>query len=215
MHHHLPANALAQFLILHGYWFAVPIMIVEGPVVTVAMGFFASFGYFNPFVVFLLGFFSDLISDTAFYLLGFLNGQKVINRFGRLLRFNDRTAESVKQFYDRHGGKSVFIAKILTGIVPPVFIVAGYSRMNLKKFYSFAAAGGVIWSGGLVALGYFFGSQFEGHFSNIGRIFGITGIVLLGVLILFFVYRFYLHKLIERRLKIFFNGPSNHADKEI
>ncbi|MEK9181023.1 MAG: DedA family protein [Patescibacteria group bacterium] len=209
----LPDNATLQFLILHGYWIAVPIMIVEGPIATVVMAFFASFGFFNPFFVLLAGFSSDMVSDSVFYYIGQFFGQRFIRRFGRYFGLSEKNYHHIKNFYDSHGGKSVFLAKILTGVVPPVFIVAGYSRMNLKKFYAFSALGGIIWSGGLVALGYYFGSQLAGDFRNVGRLFGVSGFALFGLLALFVIYRFYLRKIIERRLHLISNGSRTYEDK--
>ena len=202
----LPENSILQFLILNGYWFAVPIMIVEGPIATIVLAFFASFGYFNPFVVLAVGFTADMISDGVFYAIGYYNGNWVIKRFGKYFKLNEKTFEVVRRFYDKHGGKSVFFAKILSGVVPPIFIVAGYSRMQLRRFYKFAAMGGIIWSSGLVTLGYFFGSQFQGSFGNVARLLTRTGLISVAILALVVVYKFYLHKLLERKLKLVFSN---------
>ena len=181
-------------------------MIVEGPIVTIVLAFFASFGYFNPWIVFTLSFLADMVSDSLFYAIGYYNGEWFLRRFGRYLKLNERTMAVVRKFYREHGGKSVFLAKVMTGVVPPIFIVAGFSRMNLKKFYLFAALGGLLWSGGLVALGYFFGAQFEGSFANIAQLLTRTGLVMVGLLTLFIIYKAYLHKLIERKLRLVLNN---------
>lgn len=215
----LPDHSTLQFLITHGYWIAIPVMIVEGPIATMVMSFFASFGYFNPIVVFICSFLADMVSDTAFYMIGRFGGEKFVGHFGKYFKLSPKTFEIVRNFYEHHGGKSIFLAKILVGVVPPVFIVAGYSRMKLKKFYTFAALGGLIWSSVLVSLGYFFGSQFEGEFVNIGKFLTSAGLVMVALLALFIVYRFYLHTIIERKLKLVFangkeNNNGNHAHIE-
>src|SRR3989344_3788109 len=211
----LPEHSTLQFLITNGYWIAVPIMIVEGPIATMVMAFFASFGYFNPIVVFIFSFLADMVSDFAFYAIGRFSGEGFVSRFGKYFKLSPRMFEVVQSFYERHGGKSIFLAKILVGVVPPVFIVAGYSRMKLKRFAAFAAIGGIIWSARLVCLGYFFGTQFSGEFRNIAELLTGAGLVMLIILAVFIVYRFYIHKLIERKLKLVFangrNGNGNNT----
>lgn len=203
----LPDNPTLQFLILHGYWFAVPIMIIEGPIITIVMSFFASFGYFNPFAIFVLSVLSDAVSDSFFYVLGYFGGEPLISRFGKYFKLTPQVLVKVEKFFERHGGKTVFFAKVTTGLVAPVIITAGFIKMNLRKFYYFDFLGGIIWSGGLVALGYYFGRQFKGDFRNIALVFRSTGIIFFCLLLLFFIYRFYLHKIVERRFKLFGDNP--------
>lgn len=206
----LPDNSLLQFLILHGYWFAIPIMIVEGPIASIVMGFFSSFGYFNPFIVFLVAVISDMVSDSVFYAVGYLRGDDIIRRFGHYIKLSPKNMDVVKDFYDRHGGKSVFFAKIMTGVVPPIFIFAGYSKMELKKFYTFAIMGGVLWSAGLVALGYYFGEQLD-DLHTLRQFFGIAGIASVSLLAVFVLYQFKLGKILRRWLRLDFNGDNTHG----
>jgi len=210
----LPDNTFLQFLIIYGYWFAVPIMIIEGPIATIVMSFFASFGYFNPFVVLTFSFFADMISDTVFYAIGRINGDGFVRRFGKYFKLSERTFLYLQDFFGKHGGKSIFLAKILFGIVPPVFITAGYSRMNLKKFYFFSSLGGILWSSSMVALGYFFGFQFAGEFGNIGELFTNAGLVMVGLLALFIVYRFYLHKIVASKFKLLLKPVGKNNNNE-
>lgn len=197
----IPDSQFFQFFITYGYFIALPLMVVGGPLATIAMAIVAAWGYFNPFVVFILGFAADLIADTMFYGLGHFFGANIINRFGRFVKLSPKTLPGIKEFYVHHGGKSIFFAKILTGLVPPIFIFAGYSKMPLKKFYGYAALGGVIWSAGLVGFGYYFGQQFQGDLGSAEIFFSGTRLVLLIVLGLLLFYKFYFHRVIERHLK--------------
>lgn len=197
----LPDTELIHFFLAYGYWIALPLMVVSGPVATILMATAASFGYFNPYAVFGLGFLADLIGDTIYYFLGFYFGEKIIRRFGRFVKLSAEKLPAIGKFYAHHGGKSIFFAKILTGLVPPVFIFAGYSKMNLKKFYCHAALGGALWSGAMVFLGYYLGREFRGDVSDLESLFSRTRLILLSALALFIVYKFYLHRVIERHLK--------------
>ncbi|MBI4053843.1 MAG: DedA family protein [Candidatus Doudnabacteria bacterium] len=194
------------FVLHYGYWFAIPLMIVEGPVTTIVMGFLSSFGYFHPFGVFLAGLFADLVSDSVYYLAGYFSGDRLLKKFGRFFHLSEKTLPGIKSFYALHGGKSIFLAKILPGLVPPVITVAGITKTSFQKFLLFATLGGVVWSAGLVVFGYYFGSQFEGNFSNLKSALGQSGLVMFSVFATFVVYRVYLHKIVERKLKLFLDN---------
>src|SRR3989344_4979465 len=112
----LPDSPTLQFLIQYGYWFAIPIMIIEGPIATIVMAFFASFGYFNPFVVLFFSFFSDLISDSGFYAIGRYNGSWFTRKFGKYFNINDNTYGLVQNFFgSRLEGDFSNISQLITG----------------------------------------------------------------------------------------------------
>jgi membrane protein DedA with SNARE-associated domain len=197
----LPDSDLIQFFLIYGYWIALPLMVIIGPLATITMAAIASFGYFNPIAVFVLGFTADLIGDTIFYSLGYYFGAGIIRRFGRFVKLSEDKLPAIQDFYETHGGKSIFLAKILTGVVPPVFIFAGYSKMDLKKFYGYAALGGAFWSAGMVALGYYLGREFQSSLAQVESIFTETRVILILLLAFFLFYKFYLHRVIERHLR--------------
>ena len=61
-------------------------------------------------------------------------------------------------FYDRHGGKTVTLARFLPILRTFAPFVAGIAKMHYPRFLGFSVAGTVLWVGGLVTLGYFFGN---------------------------------------------------------
>lgn len=197
----LPDTELVRSFLAYGYWIALPLMVVGGPLATIVMAAIASFGYFNPVAVFALGFTADLIGDTIFYSLGYYFGGGIIRRFGRFVKLSEDKLPIIEEFYEQHGGKSIFLAKILTGLVPPVFIFAGYSKMDLRRFYGYAAIGGVFWSAGMVMLGYYLGREFKGSFSGVENFFSETRLTLLILFAVFLFYKFYFHRVIERHLR--------------
>ncbi|MEG6913955.1 VTT domain-containing protein, partial [Pseudomonas aeruginosa] len=64
----------------------------------------------------------------------------------------DRTHE----FYERHGGKTVNLARFLPIVRTFAPFVAGMTKMHYPRFVMFSVVGTVAWVGGLVTLGYFF-----------------------------------------------------------
>jgi len=78
------------------------------------------------------------------------------------------------------GGKTIFAVKSTTGLCWATFVAAGIVKMDFKRFLKYSFLGGIIWSGSLVAMGYFYGylwRSMKQYISWIGWIiFGITAI---------------------------------------
>jgi len=67
MHLHLTGQIFFEFLKHYGYWVMLPLMIVEGPVVTLFAAIMASLGAFNVWIVLVFSILGDLIGDAIFY----------------------------------------------------------------------------------------------------------------------------------------------------
>lgn len=70
---------------------------------------------------------------------------------------NPRNLQRTHEFYERHGGKTILIARFVPLMRTFVPFVAGLGRMDYRKFLLFSAGAAVLWVGSLVPLGYFFG----------------------------------------------------------
>jgi len=92
---------------------------------------------------------------------------------------NPRHLERAHAFYERHGGKAVVISRFLPIIRTYVPFVAGMARMHPREFLAYNAAGAVLWAGGLLYAGYFFGNipWIRGNLTAI-----IVGIVVVSLL---------------------------------
>jgi membrane protein DedA with SNARE-associated domain len=146
-----------QFLHQYGYWMMLPLMIVEGPIVTVIAAMLASLGAFNVFLVLILSIFGDIVGDVALYALGHKYGMSFVRRVGKYFGITEKLVIRMSEYFEKHGGKTVFIAKSTTGLSWATFTAAGVAKMNFGKFLKNSFYGGVVWSGFLVAMGYFYG----------------------------------------------------------
>lgn len=94
--------------------------------------------------------------NTLNYLIGRALGQRV---FTRDYRWIDRQAlEKTHAFFERHGGKTIILARWLPVIRTFAPFVAGVSDMGLGRFQIFNVVGALLWVIGLVMAGYFFGN---------------------------------------------------------
>lgn len=97
-----------------------------------------------------------ITGNTLNYLIGRALGQRV---FTRDYRWIDRQAlEKTHAFFERHGGKTIILARWLPVIRTFAPFVAGVSDMGLGRFQIFNVVGALLWVIGLVMAGYFFGN---------------------------------------------------------
>ncbi len=154
-------NETMQFLLTNGYFIMFIMMIVEGPIVTMAAAFLASMGYFSLPAVLAVSVIGDLVGDLLWYFLGRKFGLQFVRGPGKYLGMNESMISTMHSFFLTHGGKAIFTVKSTTGLCLITFVAAGIARMNLKKFIFYSLLGGVLWSSTLVAIGYFFGYLYE------------------------------------------------------
>lgn len=100
---------------------------------------------------------ASLLGDNTNYWIGRHFGPKIFNsEQSRLL--NPRHLEQTHQFYQRHGGKTIILARFFPIIRTFAPFVAGVGKMDYRQFLPFSLLGGISWVGSLVLAGYFFGN---------------------------------------------------------
>jgi membrane-associated protein len=117
-----------------------------------------------------------VLGNTVNYLIGRAIGPKVFNtRIPVLERFLDRAAlQKTHDFYERHGGKTIVLARFIPVVRTFAPFVAGVSQMSMQRFQLFNIAGALFWVLLLVLLGYFFGNiPFIRQYLNIIVLVGI------------------------------------------
>jgi len=94
--------------------------------------------------------------DNTNYWIGHHIGPRVFRRNDSWL-LNHEHLDRTRAFYDRHGGKTVLLARFLPILRTFAPFVAGVGRMPYARFLAFSFAGSVLWIGLFVLAGYFFG----------------------------------------------------------
>jgi membrane-associated protein len=120
-------------------------------------GAVAAGGGMDPWLLAGLLIAAAVLGDTTNYIVGRTLGEKLFaNPNSRIFRRD--YLERTHAFYDRHGGKTVTLARFLPIIRTFAPFVAGVAHMPYPRFLAFSVAGTLGWVGGLVTLGYFFGN---------------------------------------------------------
>lgn len=121
-----------------------------------------------------------IIGDNVGYSIGRRSGPRIFNKKDGVI-FRKEYIESAEKFYERHGGKTIIIARFTPVVRTFAPVVAGATKMDRKKFFTFNVFGGILWGAGMPLLGYFAGSKIPGLDKYIEIV--LVGIVALSVLI--------------------------------
>ncbi len=96
-----------------------------------------------------------ILGDTVNYWIGNYVGPKVFSAESRLL--NKAHLERAHRFYERHGGKTIVIARFIPIIRTFAPFVAGIGEMSYPRFLAYNVGGAVLWVVSLVTAGFYFG----------------------------------------------------------
>ena len=121
-----------------------------------AAGFLASQNVFDIVVLNVLLSVAAIVGDAANYYLGLQMGEHVFEK-GRLRFVKHSHLMAAKAFYDRHGGKTIVLARFVPLVRTFTPFVAGVARMSYRKFAIYNIAGGIGWVLTMTLAGYFLG----------------------------------------------------------
>ena len=98
-----------------------------------------------------------ILGDSINYVIGRTAGERLFRNPNSKI-FRRDYLQQTHDFYERHGGKTVTLARFLPILRTFAPFVAGIAHMPYLRFFGFSVAGTILWVGGLVTLGYFFGN---------------------------------------------------------
>lgn len=127
-------------------------------------GFLASQGFFNITILALGCFIAAVLGDTGGYWIGHKFGRKLFNEPSsssskvKSLLFHKDHLMKAEKFYEKHGGKTIILARFMPVIRTFAPVVAGIGNMKYSTFLFYNLIGGLLWAVGLSFAGYFLGS---------------------------------------------------------
>lgn len=129
-------------------------------------------------LLFILLILASILGNKTNYLIGRALGPKVFSAKDSWL-LNKKHLVEAHQFYERHGGKTIILARFIPIIRTFAPFVAGVGYMSLREFSLYNIASAILWIGSLLGAGYFFGSLpiVRDNFSMV--VYGIIAISLL------------------------------------
>ncbi len=140
-----------------------------------AAGTFAALGSLNVWLLYLLLTLAAVGGDTVNYWIGHYLGERAYHIKWIKKEYLDRT----HAFFEKHGGKTIFLARFVPIVRTFAPFVAGIGRMSYSYFFSYNVFGGIIWVALFTFAGYFFGNIpfIRDHFSLV-----IIAIILISIM---------------------------------
>jgi membrane protein DedA with SNARE-associated domain len=139
----------------------------------------------NIAVVITLAALAAIIGDNIGFALGRWGGYRILRRYGKYIRFDERRLKIGRYVFLRHGGKVVFFGRFVAVLRTYAAFLAGTNRMSWPRFLSFNAAGGITWATAIGTAYYYIGNTVK-HVR--GPLDIVLGVVAVAVIVGFFIH---------------------------
>jgi membrane protein DedA with SNARE-associated domain len=159
--------------------FGVP---VPGETTLILAAVYAGAGRLNVWLVGLIGLAAAVTGDNIGFAIGHFGGRALVERFGRYIFLTPERLDRATDFFDRHGGKIVVVARFVEGLRQANGIIAGITGMHWARFLAFNALGAALWVAVWTSVGYFSGDNIDSIYHTAIR-YSTYFAILVGVLI--------------------------------
>ncbi|WEO99370.1 DedA family protein [Streptomyces sp. FXJ1.172] len=195
-----PLAHLAPLLEHYGYWAVGAVVLVEdfgvpapGETILLAAGVYAGAGRLNVVAVAVIAFVAALVGDNIGYLIGRVGGRAFVHRWGKYVFLTPERFAVAEEFFARHGGKIVTVARFIEGLRQANGIIAGTSGMHWRRFLAFNALGAALWVGLWTTLAYLAGSHITVIYDEVNRyllyVVGAAAVLVAALVVRHFVRR--------------------------
>lgn len=159
-------NIFVKIIEAGGYGGVFFLMVLESmiaPVPSEAVMPFAGFLWFLgkmsfwPIVIFST--IGSIVGSLISYAIGSYGGRPLVLKYGKYLLLNEHHLEDTERFFNRFGGKTIFISRFIPVIRHLISLPAGAGKMNIWKFIVYTAAGAGLWNAFLTYFGFYLGSN--------------------------------------------------------
>ena len=130
---------------------------LPGDSLLVTAGIFAAAGHLSIWTLLIALTAAAVIGDQVGYYIGYRTGPRIFRREDSLL-FKRAHLMRAHAFYEKHGGKTIIIARFVPIIRTFAPVVAGVAQMEYNRFVSFNVVGGFLWVWGMCLLGFGLGN---------------------------------------------------------
>jgi membrane protein DedA with SNARE-associated domain len=166
---------LQGYLATYGYLAIFVIVSLEsagvpmpGETVLVTAAILAGEGKLHLWVVIGAAAAGAVFGDNCGYWIGREFGFRIVYRYGRYVRLDERRLKLGQYLFMRHGGKIVFFGRFVAVLRAFAAFLAGVNHFNWERFFFFNAAGGVVWATIFGVGGYWLGRAIEAYARPVG-----------------------------------------------
>lgn len=176
----------SQSVGLWGYLLLAVVVIIEGPVATLAGAMAAASGLMNPEGVFAAAASGNIVSDVLWYSLGYAGKMEWIERYGRYVGISKKLLQHMQDDIVKHAARLLLIAKLTLGFSIPTLIATGLARVPFRRWFPSLIIGETIWTGGLVLAGYHL-TKYVQKIEHGVEVFATVGTLIGAALIIFYL----------------------------
>ena len=156
---------------------------VPGETALLAGAAMAHFGHLSLGWVIVTAIVGATLGDTLGFAIGRRYGRGLVERHGWRIGLTRPRLAQFDRFFERHGARTVFIARFITGLRVFGAVLAGASGLPWQKFLFYNAAGAVVWSIAVATAGY----SLAYSWATLERWIGRTGLIGLALVVSFLV----------------------------
>jgi membrane protein DedA with SNARE-associated domain len=191
-------NTALALLSAHKYLALFPLAVVEGPLVSLVVGFLIHkqiLSFWLSFLILLLG---DIIPDSIFWCIGYYGrGTKMVKKYVLDNKLFANHLNVIERLWTEHTKKTMFLGKLAYGMALPFLISAGVIKMPFKKFITYAVPVSIFQYGTIVLIGYLLGNSYNAASFYVGSIYRVLAIfVILCIVIYYLIIRYARKKII-------------------
>lgn len=162
---------------------------LPGETILIAAGVLAQRGHLVLGEAVAFGILGAVLGDQIGYWVGREGGRPFVLRWGRYVLITPERLARAEEFFERHGGKAVFLARFVAGLRVFGALVAGMGRMRWHTFFFYNALGGATWATTAVLAGYLLGGSLTLAERWMGRVTVLLVVLLVIGLVLYLAYR--------------------------
>ncbi|MCC6846850.1 MAG: VTT domain-containing protein [Deltaproteobacteria bacterium] len=129
---------------------------LPGDSLLVTAGVFAAAGHLDIWTLLLAVSAAAVIGDQLGYFIGVRTGPRIFAREDSLL-FKRAHLMRAHAFYEKHGGKTIILARFVPIVRTFAPVVAGVAEMEYRRFVTYNVVGGILWVWSMALLGYSLG----------------------------------------------------------
>jgi len=171
-----------EWLLAYKYLVLFPLIVLEGPVVSITAGFLSSINILNIFIVYPVVVLADLIGDIFYYSIGRWGGKRFLRRYGKCFRLKEKVIERLESHFEKHTKKTIIFGKISHAFGAPILVSAGIARVRIYEIF---------WSNFIVtipkylillSIGFYFGQaylSFDKYLDYLGIVILVIGLIIL------------------------------------
>lgn len=131
---------LTNFIIQFRYFLLFPLLVIEGPGVTLFAAVLAAHGTFELEDIVVISVVANLCSDLLHYAAGRYGGPSFIQRWGRYIHVDMAHIGSAERHFMKHAGKSLLLGKLAFGLGSLVLVTAGLAKYSWRRFVLYCLA---------------------------------------------------------------------------